>query len=177
MTQPSPTLHDLQQNLASAGDAQIARIVAMVDAIPNRGVADALIAPLRPRLAQLRPARPLSFTRLVFTPIDSLVVPASQWLRGSLAVPRSALAPIAADLRKARPDAAALADVQTAMLTSKDQDALAAAGATLWSQAAVAFGALTPSADWAKTGLSAADHTSIVAAIEAVLHEIGRAHV
>jgi hypothetical protein len=53
----------IQTSLAHAADAQIARVVAMVDAMPERGSADALIAPLRPRLAALRPTRPLSFTR------------------------------------------------------------------------------------------------------------------
>jgi len=50
-------VRDLQRSLLDAGDAQISRIVAMVDALPERGSADALIAPLRPRLARLHPRR------------------------------------------------------------------------------------------------------------------------
>lgn len=176
MTQPRPILHDLQRNLANAGDEQIARIVAMVDAMPHRGEADSLIAPLRPRLAQLRPARPLGFTRLLFTPIDPLVMPAASWRRGGLTVPRSALAPIAAALRAARPAAAERADAQTATLTSKDEAALGAAGAALWPEAAAALCSLKPPPGWAATGLSESDHAAITGAIVAVLHVAPEIH-
>ena len=60
------SLHLMQANLTDASDAQIEQIVALVDSLPQRGVADDLIAPLRRRLARLRPHRPMSFMRLLF---------------------------------------------------------------------------------------------------------------
>jgi len=67
------TIRILQANLATAEDDQIARVVALVDALPERGTADELIAPLRPRLQQLRPKRMVGFARLLFTPLDPLI--------------------------------------------------------------------------------------------------------
>ncbi len=173
MTQTLPTLpilHDLQRNLAHAGDAQVERIVAMVDAMPNRGEADALIALLRPRLAHLRPARPLGFTRLLFTPIDPLVVPAVRWRPGALTVPRSALAPIGTAMRAARPALAEQVDTQVALLTTKDAAGLGATGATLWPEAVAALGKLPRPDGWAATGLAEADYAAIIEAIAAVLY-------
>ena len=69
-----PQLRSLQSDLLGAGDRQILRVVAMVDAMPVRGAADQFIAPLRRRLAVLRPQRRLNFTRLLFTPIDPRIV-------------------------------------------------------------------------------------------------------
>ena len=54
---------------------QIRRIVAMVDGLADRGGLDALLAPLRPRLAVLHPARKPSLRRLLFVPIEPLIVP------------------------------------------------------------------------------------------------------
>jgi hypothetical protein len=155
--------HDIQASLASADDAQIAKIVAMVDAMPQRGEADALIAPLRPRLAQLRPARPIGFTRLLFTPVDSLIVTATGWRRGGPAIPRTTLAPIARGLRESLPADAMLIDLQgTAAMTEL--------GATLWPRAATAIGMLELPTDWTEaTGLSDSDFPPIVATIQAVL--------
>ena len=74
-------LHDVARTLNAARDEQLARVVAVVDALPARGAADTLIAPLRPRLATLRPTRPLNLTRLLFTPLDPLIVPSAEWRR------------------------------------------------------------------------------------------------
>ena len=57
----------LRRSLAEANDEQVLSAVRLVDAMPARGIADELIAPLRPRIAQIRPARPLSPTRLLFS--------------------------------------------------------------------------------------------------------------
>ena len=65
----------------------------MVDAMPNRGAADQLIAPLRARLAHLRPPRPLRFARLLFLPLDPLIVPAARWRAAQPAIPRTVIPP------------------------------------------------------------------------------------
>ena len=60
----NPAIREVNRDLAAAQDTQILRAVAMVDAMPDRGQADQLVAPLRARLARLRPPRPLRFARI-----------------------------------------------------------------------------------------------------------------
>lgn len=81
----------LHRHLVSAQDTQILKVVAMVDALPQRGQADSLIAPLRSRLAQLRPSRPLGAMRLLFVPLDPVLTQPAQWRRGNLSIPRSVI--------------------------------------------------------------------------------------
>ena len=50
-------LRQLKRELLAADDQRVRRLVALVDRISVRGEADSLIAPLRPRLAMLRPPR------------------------------------------------------------------------------------------------------------------------
>jgi hypothetical protein len=94
-----PAVRALTGEIAGAGDHQIMRIVAMVDAMTSRGVADAVIAPLRHRLTRLRPPRPLRFGRLMFHPLDPLIVPAAHWRPGRQAIPRTALMAMAEHVR------------------------------------------------------------------------------
>src|SRR3954447_4825225 len=61
-----PSVRALIRGLADAGDAQLVRTVALLDSMPNRGAADALLDPVRKRLAGLHPRRPLNFCRLLF---------------------------------------------------------------------------------------------------------------
>jgi hypothetical protein len=51
--------------LADADDDELTRVVAMIDKLAERGAADAVLSPLRPRLARVRPARPTHLTRLL----------------------------------------------------------------------------------------------------------------
>ena len=73
-SQSRAQIRSLQHDLLGARDQQILRVVDMVDKMPQRGDADDFIAPLRPRLAFLRPIRRLNFTRLLFQPLDSVIV-------------------------------------------------------------------------------------------------------
>src|SRR5689334_24255463 len=88
---PKAEIREVARGLASARDEQIMQVVAMVDAMPNRGPADQLIAPLRPRLARLRPPRPLRFARLLFLPLDPLIVPAARWRAEQPTIPRTVI--------------------------------------------------------------------------------------
>lgn len=90
--------------LAAASDRAVTRVVAMVDAMEDRASADRLLDPLRPRLRRLRPARPLRVTRLLFLPLDGAIVPDPAWRRGGFHLPRGALPPITAALRRAAPE-------------------------------------------------------------------------
>src|SRR5580704_264145 len=94
----NPAIREVARGLAAARDEQILKAVAMVDAMPDRGAADQLIAPLRKRLAHLRPPRPLRFARLLFLPLDPLIVPAARWRIEQPTIPRSAIPSLAGAL-------------------------------------------------------------------------------
>ncbi len=162
----------VQASLGLARDAQVARIVAMVDAMPDRGAADALIAPLRQRLAQMRPARSFGFVRLLFTPLDPVIVPAARWRPGDAGVPRPVLAPLGVAVRAALPACAAQIDTATLSMDPDDRGAIGAIGAGLWPQAAAVLGQATVPPAWASaSGLSDADFAPLAAALAAVLAE------
>src|SRR5579863_4949569 len=91
----SSELRQIRAQLAAAQDAQIHRVIEIVDNLAKRGDADAVIAPLRARLAKLKPRRKLSFSRLLFTPFNPLIVGPSDWSRESPGIPRTALATLA----------------------------------------------------------------------------------
>ena len=157
------TIEQIQASLAQARDAQVSRIVAMVDAMPQRGDADALIAPLRPRLAQLRPARPPGFTRLLFTPLNPVIAAAGEWRPCGVGVPRSALAPLGVAVRAALPSYAGW---------HGDWNTMASDGAALWPAAAAVLDGLPVLPDWTElTGLQTADFSDVTRAAAAVLHE------
>ncbi len=153
----------LQASLVQARDAQVTRVVAMVDALPDRGEADALIAPLRPRLAQLRPARPPGFTRLLFTPLNPVIMPSPEWRQCGIGIPRPALSRLGAAIRAALPDSAVLPvgpDEGTAVFQ------------LLWPEAAAVLDRLDLPPDWHDTtGLAARDFPVVARTAGSVLHE------
>ena len=153
----------LKASLAQARDSQVARVVAMVDALPERGAADALIAPLRPRLAQLRPVRPPGFVRLLFTPLNPIITSTAEWRRCGVGVPRSALAPLGWAVRAARPEDAG---------GGCDDDAHLTTGFALWPGAAAALARIDVPGEWSEaSGLTAAEFTPVVSIVVAVLAE------
>jgi len=132
----NPAIREVSRDLAGARDEQILKVVAMVDAMPHRGAADQLIAPLRGRLAQLRPPRPLRFARLLFLPLDPLIVPAPRWRPDHGTIPRSAIpslaAAVATDLGSVGRKVAAMIEGHT----TQNREVVGAAGALLWRPAA-----------------------------------------
>jgi len=163
------TIRILQANLATAEDDQIARVVALVDALPERGTADELIAPLRPRLQQLRPKRMVGFARLLFTPLDPLIVPSPLWQRGSVLVPRHVVAPIAAALRTVMPNAKRV-EAQAALLDAADRDAIVQIGRTAWPEAAAACEDSLPFVEAPDIGgLKEHDWAGLVSLVAAIL--------
>ena len=167
-----PDVQGINRGLMAARDEQIGRVVAMVDGMPDRGEADALIAPLRARLAQLRPNRPLNFARLLFRPLDPLIVSAASWRRGRIGLPRSALAPLAAQCRALLGDAAEPVENLIEGHQANDSGAVRGAGAILWPLAASALANAAPTAAWpGATGLVTEDHADAVRLIVAVLGE------
>lgn len=144
---PPPASHQgggalaVRRAVAAATDAQLVRVVALLDALPDRGEADRLVAAARERLRALRPPRPLGFPRLLFAPLDGVVGEAVPSGEGDTAadpvLPRRAIAPLAAALRAAlAPDLVAWVEAGLAGRTTDDLAAVAALGARLWPAAA-----------------------------------------
>ncbi len=171
------SLAPLQDHLLSAADARLRRVVAVVDALPVRGDADALIASLRPRLARLRPPRPITLTRLLFEPVEPLIVPTASWHAGSPAIPRSTLAVLGGDLAAALGSEAATLQARGAGRTMEDAATVAECGTVLWARAAKLLPGRPPPPDWASgTGLPEAAHAAIVVPLGTLLAEGAALH-
>jgi hypothetical protein len=169
LTATDPKLRALHKEIAEAPDAHIVRIVATVDAMASRGPADALIAPLRLRLGTLRPPRPLRFARLMFHPLDPLIVPAARWRPGQNAIPRTALAPIADHVRQAMGERATAIEGRLAGHTTADLDLIAACGSQVWPAVPqVLSDGKVPDA-WETTGLGPAIYPPLASAIAVLL--------
>lgn len=155
-------LRQLGQAAVGADDAALARLVAMLDRLPDRGEVDRVLDPVRPRLRALGLPRPLGLPRLLFLPLDGAILPPTRWARGAAAVPRSALMVLAGAVQAALgPEGAAIA-AACAPLSTNDLGAIAALGERLWPAAAEALPAAAP-AGWDTTGLASADYAPIAA--------------
>ncbi|MDR3531327.1 MAG: hypothetical protein P4L90_12345 [Rhodopila sp.] len=148
-----PAIRALTQEIVGARAPQIMRIVATVDALLSRGPADQLVAPLRRRLKVLRPPRPLRFARLMFRPLEPLIVPAARWRLGQPGIPRTALPPMADHVRLAMGTEAAAIEAEIAGHTAAGTDLIARVGQSLWPAAAQILADTKPPATWDTTGL------------------------
>ena len=163
---------DVQRGLLRAADDRLSQVVALVDAMPRRGAADALIEPLRPRLAVLAPLRPLSLSRLLFKPLDAAILPGASWRPGLPAVPRTALAPIGAAVLERMGSDAITMEAMVAGRNSADASAIEQTCALLWPAAAAVLDELPLPTAWADaTGLPSTCYEPIRADIAAVLHQ------
>lgn len=151
--------------LCGAQDEQLMRVVALVDGLSsNRGAADRLLESVRPRLAALRPPRPLSFNRLLFQPLDPVIVPTAEWRPGDARLPRGAITPLGAALYAALGAVAAAVETGCAGRTTDDAEAIRTLGALLWPAAAAALPRLAaPPAGWEASGLPASGFLGVTA--------------
>ena len=160
----------LRRLLVDARADQITRVVAMIDSLPERGEADDLLTPFRARLAEINPPRPLNFARLLFIPIDPLIVPGPRWRRGTLGVTRTVLTPLARHVGRALAEDATAIEAMIAGRSVADRTVIHAAGAKLWPAASRVLTSASPPPDWQDaTGLPASDHAAIAGAIATLL--------
>ncbi len=152
-------------------DAQIVQVVALIDRMAERGAADELIAPLRARLGQIRPPRPLCFTRLLFLPRDPVIVPAGRFRAGTPTVPRTALAPLAATVHAALGPRAAEIEAATAGHSAEDVETVQRVGQLLWPKAAAILVRAPQPASWTAAGLPPSLHRPLAVGIAAVLEQ------
>lgn len=151
---PWHELRRLHHGLATAPDMQIAKVVAVVDALESRGAADEMIEPLRSRLPRLRLPRPLRFSRLLFMPLNVLIVSNPAWRRDASTLPRSLVSPVAEMVHDAMGGDAAAIEGAIKSRTTAQASAVYDKGRTLWSAASSILGAATrPPPNWAKTHL------------------------
>ncbi len=144
----SAAIGALSREIGGAGDPRIVRVVAAIDAMACRGPADALLDPLRPRLAALRPPHPLRFVRLLFYPLDRTIVPAGRWRPGLATLPRAALLPIAKHVQRAMGAAGAAIERAIAGRTTADTGLIGQLGESLWPAAAAILQAGTVPETW-----------------------------
>ncbi|HZH47168.1 MAG TPA: hypothetical protein VEY31_11095 [Roseococcus sp.] len=172
MTRAPEALRELARAAVEASDAQLIKLVRAVDALPERGAVDALLQPVRERLRALQPRRPLNLPRLLFLPLDPLVVAPRDWRPGAGQVPRSAIAPLAAALAASVPGLAAEIGVRLAGHGVDAVHLIGREGTRLW-QAGAAFDPRGPVPGWGDTGLSDAAHVEILALARAVWRHAG----
>jgi hypothetical protein len=161
-------MRELRSELVNAEDAKIHRVLELIDSLAKRDDADAVIAPLRQRLAKLKPRRKVNFARLLFAPFNPLIVPPSDWNRESSNIPRTALGTLARYVQINLSEAAGSSSIVTSDVFADDLTSLLRAGGKVWPAAAEALRSLTAiPRDWSsETGLPDRDFTAISAALQ-----------
>jgi hypothetical protein len=173
--EPAPSRHAairaLTGRIVGKGEPWIMSMVASASAMMRRGTADVVIEPLHQRLAALRVPRPLSFGRLLFHPLDLLIVPAPRWRPGWQAIPRSALMPMAEQVRLMMGAAATAIEAEIAGRTMADTELISRLGQSLWPKAAgIVAGAPIP-LTWDATELGDRNYRPLADAVVALLAE------
>ena len=174
MTQPAlnaaqPAVRALRHDLSVADDRKIKRVIAMLDDVADPKVNQALLDPLRVRLASLNLVRPLRFTRLLFLPLDPVIVAPRDWQpdEPSGAAKRSGAS--AQIVRDGLGVEAIFIDKTIAGRKTDAIQAIALAGEALWPRAAEVLAAAAPPEDWAESGLPIKAFQPLTRAIAAVL--------
>ncbi len=148
--------------LASASDMALAQVIEILDRLPDRLEADRLLDAARPRLKQIRPARSLQFTRLLFLPLDGAISDNKDWQKGDARLPRCALQPIAEALRLAMGPEAERIEASFQGKFFHDTPVVDRVGRALWAAAAGWAPKITPGPRWERTGLRPDDFAPLV---------------
>jgi len=139
MTDKGATLRGLAHDLRDASDSTILRITQVIDTLPKRGATDRLLDGLRPRLGALRPPRPHALSRVLFTPLDPVIVATGAWRQESPSIPRSMIPPVTALIRAHLPN---LAAVEASLATGDEPDR------QLWTDAASILASVPVPEQW-----------------------------
>ncbi len=162
----------LRRALAKAGDGQLAVVVGIVDRLDSRWNAWNLLAPVRQRLATMDLPRQLRLGRLLFLPLEPLLVPAREWRRGDIGVPRTALVPLIRQIERGLGPMAQQINARLEGTTTDQTEAVHRVGSALWPAAAQVLQRTPISEEWASaTGLPPSDHTHIAGCVAAILSE------
>src|ERR1700761_895719 len=158
-TSNGPSLPELQQlgrAAAESADHRMHEVVRTVDAMASRGHADALIAPLRPRLGAVQIARPLRFARLLFLPLDVLIVTPARWKPADNTLPRSIILPLTHIVEAALDKRAGEIKGRIRAHSTADTDVIDLVGPSLWTEAAaiLADAGLDVTEQWRHTAMS-----------------------
>ncbi|MEY3729734.1 MAG: hypothetical protein RLZZ57_490 [Pseudomonadota bacterium] len=148
--------------LAAASDSALTHVVEILDRLPDRQEADRLLDAARPRLRQLRPARRLQLTRLLFLPLDGAIVDNKEWQRGDVCLPRCALPGIAEAVRLAMGEEAARLEAGIAGKTYQDLGVVDRTGRALWAAVASHAPKLKPGPRWKDSGLRPDDFAPLL---------------
>lgn len=162
-------LRETRRDIAAAGDQQMLQVLRMMETLDQRGAADALLAPVRARLSVLRPARPLRFARLLFLPVDALIVDTKTWDTSHPLVPRAALAPLAALVCAQLGPIAAEISATVRHADTTDEPLVARMGALLWPGAADVLATAHMPQAWGDTGFKHASFIAISRGLAGVL--------
>jgi hypothetical protein len=170
--QRSPEFRALQATLARARSEQISQVVAAIDTIPTRGAADDIISPLRPRLAHLRPCRPLRWSRLLFIPLDPLIVPTERWQPGDPTIPRACLRLFGSMVRAGMGSDADVIASEIAGRTTGDAQICAQVSSLLWPAAARILAGASMPEGWGETGLPPEAFALLARNVAAALEQV-----
>jgi hypothetical protein len=141
----------------------------MLDEVADPTGKQAILDPLRDRLGSLKPLRPLRFARLLFAPFEPLIVPPSTWRPDDVAIPRTALTPLAALVRAGFGTQAAAIEAVIAGHKTDATEVITVAGAALWARAAEILVVSPAPADWESSGLRATFYPPLAGAVVTVL--------
>lgn len=149
-------------DLSNASDENLLRIVAMIDRLPDRAKLDAMLDDVRPRLAQLRPPRPLTMMRLLFLPLSGALVDRAAWHQDPASIPRAAIRPIFTLLRDLPNGALTTLAHTPPQAVFSDLELVESFGRPIWGAAAQSGEKLTPGSRWADAGFSPEDFRIIM---------------
>lgn len=153
---------ELAANLIGASDENLLRIIAMIDRLQDRTGLDDLLTNVRPRLARLRPPRPLTMMRLLFLPLSGALVNRTAWRQDPACIPRAALKPIFSLLRDLPGGHLPGADAAAPHEMFSDLDAVERRGPPIWDAAARICEKITPGSRWAEAGFTPEDFRAMM---------------
>lgn len=152
----------LAANLGNASDENLLRIMAMIDRQPDRSQLDLLLTDIRPRLAQLRPPRPLTMMRLLFLPLSGALVDRAEWRQDPASIPRAALRPIFTLLRDLPHGPLTKVEAAPSQALFTDLDLVGRLGSPVWASSAHLCEKVTPGSRWADAGFTPEDFRTMM---------------